>query len=125
MKCIVGRETLPSGSILWDDFTQEEIRDRAQVGQTSEDVEQNVALATKSKNKKKKDLSQIKYFQCGKLGHCATKCPEKNIVNTERDVVAFAVVEEFVAKFEQEFSLVSIYSSVGTSTFEHVWFVDI
>ena len=25
VKCIVGRETLPSWSRLWDDFTQEEI----------------------------------------------------------------------------------------------------
>ena len=50
----MGIETLPSWSRLWDDFTQEEIRDGSQVGQTSEDVEQNVALAAKSKNKKKK-----------------------------------------------------------------------
>jgi len=66
VKCIVGRETLPSWSRLWDDFTQEEIRDGAQVSQTSEDAEQNVALAAKSKNKKKKDPSQIKCFHCGK-----------------------------------------------------------
>ena len=57
VKCIVGRETLPSWSRLWDNFTQEEIQDGAQVGQTSEDVEKNVALAAKSKNKKKKNLS--------------------------------------------------------------------
>ena len=38
-KCIVGIETLPSWSRLWDDFTQEEIQDGSQVGQTSEDVE--------------------------------------------------------------------------------------
>ena len=65
VKCIVGRETLPSWSRLWDDFTQEEIRDGAQVGQTSEDAKQNVALAAKSKNKKKKDLSKIKCYHCG------------------------------------------------------------
>ena len=34
VKCIVGRETLPSWSRLWDDFTQEEIQDGSQVGQT-------------------------------------------------------------------------------------------
>ena len=109
---------------MWDDFTQEEIRDGSQVGQTTEDVEQNVALAAKSKNKKKKDLSQIKCYHCGHLGHYATKCPKKKIVKTEIDVAASAVVEEYAKKFEQEFSLVSIESSVGSSTFEHVWVVD-
>ena len=49
---------------------------------------------------------------------------KKKIVKTERDVAASAIVEEFATKFEQEFSLVSIDSSIGSSTFEHVWVVD-
>ena len=57
VKCIVGKEMLPSWSRLWDDFTQEEIQYGSQVDQTSEDVEHNVALTTKSKNKKKKYIS--------------------------------------------------------------------
>ena len=56
-KCIVGREKLPDWSRLWDDFTQEEIREGALGGKVSEEMEQNVALATRSKNNKKKDLS--------------------------------------------------------------------
>ena len=80
-----------------------------------------MALAAKSKNKKKKDLSQIKCFHYGKLGHYATKCLEKKVVKTERDVATSAIVEEFATKFEQGFSLVSIDSSIGSSIFEHVW----
>ena len=57
-------ERLPNWSRLWDDITQEENRKGSQVGQSSEDVEQNVALATKA-NKKKKDMSQVKCYQCG------------------------------------------------------------
>ena len=83
-----------------------------------------MALVAKSKNMKKKDLSQIKCFHCGKLGHYATKCLEKKVVKTERDAATSAIVEEFATKFEQGFSLVSIDSSVGSSTFEHVWVID-
>ena len=54
------------------------------------------------------------------MGHYSSKCPEKKIVKTERDVAAFVVVEEYATKFEQEFSLVSIDSSIGSSSFENV-----
>ena len=92
-------------------------------GQVSKEVEQNVALATK-KNKKKKDFSQIRCYHCGQMGHYASKYPEKKIVKTERDVAASTIVEEYAKKFEQEFSLVSIDSSIGSLSFENVWVVD-
>ena len=86
-------------------------------------MEHNVALVAKT-NKKKKDLSQIKCYHCGQMRHYSSKCHEKNIVKTERDMAASATVEEYATKFEQEFSLVSIGSSVGSSSFENVWVVD-
>ena len=55
-ECIVAREKLPNWSRLCDDFTQEDIWEGSQVGQVSEEGEQNVALATKA-NKKKKGMS--------------------------------------------------------------------
>ena len=58
-KCIVGREKLPNCPRLWDDFTQEEIQEGSLDSQVNEEVEQNVALATKV-NKKKKDISQVR-----------------------------------------------------------------
>ena len=96
---------------MWDDFTWEEIREGSQVGQTSEKVEKNVALATKEKNKKKY-MSQV--------GHYASKFPEKKKGKTEKDSTATATVEDFASKFEHDFSLVSIDSSIVSSSFEHI-----
>ena len=70
VNCIIGRKTLPNWSRLWDDFTQEEIREGSLGSQVNEEVEQNMALATKA-NKKKKDISQVKCYQCGQMGHVA------------------------------------------------------
>ena len=39
--------------------------------------EEDAALASKKQPKKKKDLSKIKRFQCGEMGHFASHCPEK------------------------------------------------
>ena len=103
-------------SRLWDDFTQEEIREGALGSQVNEEVGHNVALAAKT-NKKKKDISQIKCYHCGQMGHYASKCREKKNVKTERDMSASAAIEDYAMKFEQEFSLVSIDSSVGSLVF--------
>ena len=60
------------------------------------------------------------------MGHYASNCPEKKNVKdkTKRDMVASAAVEDYAGKFEQEFSLVSIDSNIGSSVFENVWVVD-
>ena len=61
-------------------------------GQVNEEVEHNVALATKT-NKKNKYLNQIKCYHCGKMGHYALNFHEKNIVKTKRDMATSAIVE--------------------------------
>ena len=53
----------------------------------------------------------------------ASRCPKKKKEETDRDMATSAVVEDYAAKFEQEFSLVSIDSSIGSSDFENVWVV--
>jgi hypothetical protein len=80
VKCVVGREHLPDWSKLWDDFTQEEIREGSQSsGQKTDGADENVALAVKSKKKgcSGRDLSKVRCYCCNQLGHLASHCPEK------------------------------------------------
>ena len=56
VKCIVGREKLTNWSKLWDDFTQEEIREGSLRSQASE-VGQNVALAIKANKEEERHQS--------------------------------------------------------------------
>ena len=56
VKCVVSRENLLDWRRLWDDFTQESIREGSQgSGQKEGASEENVALSAKSKKKSKKD----------------------------------------------------------------------
>jgi hypothetical protein len=129
MKCVVGREKLPDWSRLWDDFTQEEIREgsqsrdqeRAESGANGKDV----ALVGKSKEKKK-DMSKMKFFACHKTGHYASQCPNKKKKKQEPEVLASAKVFEFAKKFEKEFSLMTGPMGSGCPVFEDIeaWFVN-
>ena len=110
VKCVVGREKLPDWSRLWDDFTQEEIRE----GSQSRDPDRsqgsiddlNVALHAKGKGKKKKDLSKVRCFGCQHKGHYAGQCLNKK-KGKEVETSTLAAVEEFSEKFEKEFSFMA------------------
>jgi hypothetical protein len=135
VKCVVGREHLPDWSRLWDDFTQEEIREGSQSsGQKGDGVdEENVALVAKGKGKKKgnsgRDLSKVRCYCCNQLGHLASQCPEKKKKRKEQegpDTTATTTMEDFSSKFDMDFSLVTLVSSVGSGGFggDNKWIVD-
>jgi hypothetical protein len=132
VKCVVGREHLPDWSRLWDDFTQEEIRERSQSSdQKTDRAEENIALAAKSKKKGSsgRDLSKVRCYCCNQLGHLASQCPERKKKKKESEgpeTAATAAIEDFASKFDREFSLVTLVSSVGSGGFggDVRWIVD-
>ena len=82
---------------------------------TSREDEEDVALTAKGKKKfkkgrakqqdgQKKDLSTVKCFACQKMGHYAGQCPNKK-KKQHQQTTASTEVEDFIARFEREFSL--------------------
>jgi hypothetical protein len=132
VKCVVGREHLPDWSTLWDDFTQEEIREGSHSnGQKEDRAEENVALAAKSKKKGNsgRDLSKVRCYCCNKLGHLASHCPERKKKKKEQEgpeTAATTTMEDFSSKYDKEFFLVTLVSSVDSGGFggDFKWIVD-
>ena len=121
--CVVGREHLPDWSRLWDDFTQEEIREGSQSsGQKTDGADENVALTTKSNKKGSsgRDLSKVRCYCYNQLGHLASNCPERKKKKKEPEgpeTDTTTAMEDFASKYDMEFSLVTLVSSVGSGGF--------
>jgi hypothetical protein len=134
VKCVVGRENFLDWSRLCDNFTQKEIwMGSHSSGQKEDRVEEDVALAAKSKGKKKegfgRDLNKVRCYYCNQLGHLASQFSERKKKKTELEVpdtVATAAMEDFSSKFDKDFSLVTLVSSVGSGGFggDNRWIVD-
>jgi hypothetical protein len=117
---------------LWNDFTQEEIWEGSQSsGQKGDGAdEENVALATKSKSKKQgssgEDLSKVRCFVCNQYGHLAAQCLERKKKEEGPIAAVKTTIEEFTDKFDREFSLFTLASSVGSIGFvsDRRWIID-
>jgi hypothetical protein len=124
VKCVVGREKLPDWSRLWDDFTQEEIREGSQ--EKLLDGANNKNVAPMAKGNEKKDMSKVKFFAYHKTGHYASQCSNNKKKKPELKVAALAQVADFAEKFEKEFSLMVGPVGSGCLVFKDIesWFVD-
>jgi hypothetical protein len=125
---VVTQEKFSDWERLLDDFTQEELRvDASQANQSKSEEKENVAPHAKKSSgaKGSSDMGKVRCFACHKIGHYASKCPNKK----ESKVAATTSTEmdAFVEKFEDGFSLIATLSSNSRlAEFEDsgAWFVD-
>ena len=131
MKCVVGHEHIPDWRRLWDDFTQEEIQEGYQSsGLKTDGADENASLIAKSKKKGSsgRDLSKVICYCCNQLGHLASHCPERKKKKEQEgpETASTTPMEDFASKYDKEFSLVTLVSSVGSGGFwcDFRWILD-
>jgi hypothetical protein len=137
---IVSREVMPTWERMWDDFVQEETRliSEAYGQQQTVQGDEDLALWTKGKKKtgrggrqgpkfgapprggesssrQKRDMSTVRCFACGEMGHYAGQCPKKK--KKRQDVSATTAKElEFDTQFVRECTFTSSLSIVTPSS---------
>eukprot|EP00253_Pinus_taeda_P032489 PITA_32489 len=79
------------------------------------------AKQEKGKQKAKEDMSKVKCFACGKMGHCVVQCPNKK-GKMKQGVAASVDVDDFATIFDSECALVASLATHVTSS--HAWFID-
>jgi hypothetical protein len=142
---IVAREVMPTWERMWDDFVQEEIRLAAEASgqqqqQQTVSGDEDLALWTKGKKKtdrggrqgpkfgappqggesssssgQRRDMSTVRCFACGEMGHYAGQCPKKK--KKQQDVLAATTEEiEFSDQFARECAFITTLSAITPSS---------
>ena len=99
VQSILGRTDLPNRDSMWVIYHQEDLHQftkrqhSTRSSKVKKEKEEDATLASKRQQGRKKcDLSKIKCFQCGELGHFANNCPQKK--DKEASSSKVAVVDD-------------------------------
>jgi hypothetical protein len=71
----------------------------------------------KEERKFGRDLSKVGCYCCNHLSHLASQCPKEKKKRKDHegpDIAATVAMEEFSSKFDKDFSLFTLVSSVGS-----------
>ena len=95
---VLGKKNLPDWESMWEILQREEMQrdlikcqlegDNSSGSMIKKEEEENAALASKGKQEKlikKKDMSNIKCFRCGEMGHYTIQCPLKKDKDEKHD----------------------------------------
>lgn len=118
VQSILDRDKLPKWDKMWADLQQHEMRQdlvKSTISGSSEmkqvKEEETVALASKGQQeqrRRKKDLSMVKCFRGGKLGHYNTQSPliKKDKEEKQDQQAAFAEIDRLSSRLEEDFATI-------------------
>ena len=94
----------------------------------SQQADEDVAIAVRMKGKPK-ELSKIKCFNCGKMGHFSLRCAlktrdDKKGKRKEKQIVASAEIDDLFRRLEEEdFAMISHFSQGIIKRMDGTWIV--
>lgn len=129
IKGIIAREKFLDSNRLWYDFIKEELRVK-DIHPKKKALDDDAELVARMKGKQKKDLSKVKCFNYGNMGHFSSICPMKKKMGVDKNkkgkqvasVSTSAEIDSLNRRLEKQVAMISHFSE-GTIN-EDGWYME-